>query len=107
MLSHEMVQSVGYFLCGYVKSMDYANKPATIAELRTNIECEIAAVSADLCLKVFKTWVQRPFYFIKKSFCGVLSEKLFSSIQSVANVIQKFQSLRISSHGNEVFANII
>ena len=37
------------FLWGYVKSMVYANKPATIDELRTNIEREIAAVSADLC----------------------------------------------------------
>ena len=32
--------------------------PATIDELRTNIEHEIAAVSADLCLKI-KNWVQR------------------------------------------------
>ena len=32
--------------------MIYANKPATIDELRTNIEREIAAVSADLCLKI-------------------------------------------------------
>ena len=39
-----------YFLWGYVKSMVYSNKPATIDELRTNIEREIAAVSADLCL---------------------------------------------------------
>ena len=36
-----------YFLWGYVKSMVYANKPAAIDELRTNIELEIAAVSAD------------------------------------------------------------
>ena len=33
---------------GYVKSMDYAKKPATIDEFRTNVESEIAAVSADL-----------------------------------------------------------
>ena len=32
------------FPWGYVKSMIYANKPATIDELRTNIEHEIAAV---------------------------------------------------------------
>ena len=48
-----------YFLWGYVKSMVYANKPATIDELRTNIEREIAAVSADLCLKIVKNWAQR------------------------------------------------
>ena len=64
-LSHEMVQSVGrlgraidYFLWGYVKSMVYANKPATMDELRTNIEHEIAAVLADLCLKIVKNCVQ-------------------------------------------------
>ena len=63
-LSHEMVQSdltpLDYFLWGYVKSMVYANKPATIDEFRTNIESEIAAVSADLCLKIVKNCVQRP-----------------------------------------------
>ena len=37
----------------------YANKPTTFDELRTNIEREIAAVSADLCLKIVKNWVQR------------------------------------------------
>ena len=46
------------FLWGYAKSMAYANKPASIDELRTNIEREIAAVSADLCLKIVKNWVQ-------------------------------------------------
>ena len=39
--------------------MVFANKPATIDELRTNIEREIAAVSADLCLKIVKNWAQR------------------------------------------------
>ena len=48
-----------YFLWGYVKSIVYSNKPATIDELRTNIERESAAVSADLCLKIVKNWVQR------------------------------------------------
>ena len=48
-----------YFLLGYVKSKVYANKPATIDELQTNMECEIAAVSADLCWKIVKNCVQR------------------------------------------------
>ena len=39
--------------------MVYANMPATIDELRTNSEREIAAVSVDLCLKIVKNWVQR------------------------------------------------
>ena len=51
---------LNYFLWGYVQSMVYANKPPTIDELRTNIEREIAAVSADLCLKsskiAFNVW---------------------------------------------------
>lgn len=38
-----------YFLWGYVKSLVYANKPATLQELRVNIEREIAGISADLC----------------------------------------------------------
>ena len=47
-----------YFLWGYGKSMVYANKSARIDELLTIIEREIAAVSADLCLKIGKNWVQ-------------------------------------------------
>ena len=42
------LRPLDFFLSGYVKSMVYANKPATIDELCTNIEREIAAVSADL-----------------------------------------------------------
>ena len=39
--------------------MVYANKPATIDEVRTNIERAIATISADLYLKIVKNWVQR------------------------------------------------
>ena len=39
--------------------MVYANKLATLGELHTNIKREIAAVSADLCLKIVKNWIQR------------------------------------------------
>ena len=67
-----------YFLWGYVKSMVYANKPATIDELRTNIEREIAAVSADLCLKIVKNWVQR-LDFCKRSRGGHAKEIEFHS----------------------------
>ena len=35
-----------YFLWGYVKSLVYANKPATLQELGANIEREIAGISA-------------------------------------------------------------
>ena len=62
------LKPLDYFLWGYIKSMVCANKPATIVELRTNIEREIAAVSADLCLKIVKNWVQR-LDFCKRA-CG-------------------------------------
>ena len=39
--------------------MVHAKKPAMIDELWTNIEREIAAVSADLCLKTVENWFQR------------------------------------------------
>uniref|UniRef100_A0A0K8W0U7 Uncharacterized protein n=1 Tax=Bactrocera latifrons TaxID=174628 RepID=A0A0K8W0U7_BACLA len=48
-----------YFLWGYIKLMVYANKPETIDELHTNIECVIAALSADLPLKTVENWAQR------------------------------------------------
>ena len=42
-----------YFLCGYVKSM-----PTSPRRLM-NFECEVAALSANLCFKIAKNWVQR------------------------------------------------
>ena len=63
-----------YFLWGNIKSMVYANKPATIDELRTNIEPEIAAESADLFLKFVKNWVQRLVYC--KSASGALAKEV-------------------------------
>ena len=56
--------------------MAYANKPATIDELRTNIEHEITAVSADLCMK--KKWVQR-LDFCKRARSGHAKEIAFHS----------------------------
>ena len=47
-----------YFLWGYVKSMGYANKVATIDALRMNIDREIAAASAVVSLKIVNKWVQ-------------------------------------------------
>ena len=67
-----------HYLWGYVKSMVYANKPATIDELRTNIEREIAAVSADLCLKIVKNWVQH-LDFCKRARDGHPKEMEFHS----------------------------
>lgn len=48
-----------YFLWGYVKSLVYTNKPATLQELRANIEREIAEIPINLCKKVVENWIQR------------------------------------------------
>ena len=37
----------------------YTNKPATLQELRANIEREIVAIRAELCEKVVENWIQR------------------------------------------------
>ena len=58
--------------------MVYANKPAMIDELRTNIEGEVAAVSADLCMKIVKNWVQR-LDFCKHALGGHAKEIEFHS----------------------------
>ena len=83
-----MVQSVGslgraiwcrlHFLWGYVKSMVYVNKPATIDELRTNIQSEIVALAADLCLKIVKNWFQR-LHFCNRARVGYAKEIVFHS----------------------------
>ena len=65
-------------LWSYVKSMVYASKPATIDELRTNIECKIAAVSADLWLKIVKNWFQH-LDFCKRARGGHANEIEFHS----------------------------
>ena len=48
-----------FFLWGHVKLLVYANNPATIQEVRANIEREIAAIPVNLCERVVKNWVQR------------------------------------------------
>ena len=50
----------------------------TIEELCTNIEREIEAVSADLCVKVVKNWVHR-LDFCKRSRDGHAKEIEFHS----------------------------
>ena len=72
-----------YYLWGYIKSdvksmgID-VKKPATIDELRTNIERETAAVSVDLCLQIVKNWVQR-LDFCKRARDGHVKEIEFHS----------------------------
>ncbi len=56
-----------------MKSLVYSNKPATICELRANIEREIAGISADLCKRVVENWVQR-LDFVKRARGGHAKE---------------------------------
>lgn len=42
-----------FFLWGYLKSKVYCNKPTTIAQLKTNIRDEMAAIPPAMCQRVF------------------------------------------------------
>ena len=48
-----------FFLWGHIKSLVYANKPATLDDLKDNIQREIANVSVEMCARVVENWVQR------------------------------------------------
>ena len=67
-----------HFLWRFVKSMVYAKEPATIDELRANIEREIEAVSADLWCVIVKNWVHR-LAFCKRERGGLAKEIEFHS----------------------------
>ena len=48
-----------FFLWGHIKSLLYANKPATLDDLKDNIQREIANVPVEICARVVGNWVQR------------------------------------------------
>ena len=48
-----------FFLWGHMKSLVYANKPATLDDLKDNIQREIANVPLEMCARVVENWVQR------------------------------------------------
>ena len=48
-----------FFLWGHIKSLVYANKPATLDDLKDNIQREIANFPVNMCVRVVKNWVQR------------------------------------------------
>ena len=48
-----------FFLWSHIKSLVYANKPATLYDLKDNIQGEIANVSIEMCARVVENWVQR------------------------------------------------
>ena len=43
----------------YLKSEVYANKPKTLAQLKANIRCEIAAISSETLTKVMENAEKR------------------------------------------------
>ena len=51
--------AMGFFFGGHIKSLVYANKPATLDDLKDNIQCEIANVPVEMCARVLENWVQR------------------------------------------------
>ena len=59
--------------------------PAMIDELAANLESEIVAVSADLCLKIVKNWVQR-LDFCKRARGGHAKERNRVSFIMASNV---------------------
>ena len=48
-----------FFLWGHIKSLVFANKPATSEDLKDNIQREIANVPVEMCARVVENWVQR------------------------------------------------
>ena len=48
-----------FSLWGHIKSLVYANKPATLDDLKDNIEREIANVPVEMCVRVVENWAQR------------------------------------------------
>lgn len=43
-----------FYLCGYLKSKIYIDKLQTLAQLKTNIECEIATITKSFFEKVME-----------------------------------------------------
>ena len=48
-----------FFLWAHIKSLFYANKPATLDDRKDNIQREIFNVPVEMCARVVENWVQR------------------------------------------------
>ena len=48
-----------FFFWGHIKSLVYANKPATLEDRKDNIQHEIANFPVEMCARVVENWVQR------------------------------------------------
>lgn len=67
-----------FFLWGYVKSLVYANKPATIADLEDNVVRVIGEIEANLCARVIENWTSR-MTAVKHSRGGHLNDIIFKT----------------------------
>ena len=65
-----------YFLWGYVKSLVYADKPATIDALEANIVRVLRDIRPAVLEKVAKNWTSR-MRFVKNSHDGHMPEIIF------------------------------
>ena len=63
------VTPLDYFLWGYVKSLVYAKKPATIDALEANIVRVIHDVRPAVLEKVTQNWTQRMRYLVNSRGC--------------------------------------
>ena len=54
--------SMDFFLRGHIKSLVYVNKPATLDDLKDNIQREIPNVPVETCARVVENWVQRIYH---------------------------------------------
>ncbi|GFU18661.1 putative transposable element [Trichonephila clavipes] len=57
-----------YFLCGYVKSLVYVDKPQMLDHLEDNILCVIADIRPQMLEKVIENWTSRLDYI--RASCG-------------------------------------
>ncbi|GFW10072.1 uncharacterized protein TNCV_4208371 [Trichonephila clavipes] len=69
-----------YFLCGYIKSMVYADKPQTLDRLEDNIRRVIADIRPQMLEKVIENWTSRLDY-IRASRGSPMPEIIFKIVQ--------------------------
>ena len=67
-----------FFLWGHIKSLVYANKPATLDDLKDNIQREIAIFPVEMCARVVENWVRR-IYRCKRARGGHMANIEFHS----------------------------
>ncbi|GFW86677.1 transposable element Tc3 transposase [Trichonephila clavipes] len=86
-----------YFLCGYVKSLVYADKPQTLDHLEDNIRLVIADIRPQMLGKVIENWTFR-FDYIRASRGSPMPEIIFKIMRSIVEEFRK------TGNFDEVFA---